>query len=150
VQGSVTTASDSGTTGPSGPTSIGSTGPTPVGPAAITFTTNSITLEPSQITGTVAAIDTGSLSFSLATRPASFVAPARTPGGPPTLEPVVITVQTTSATTFKNFTPNDISGLAVNGVVSVHGWLFSTPSGGTATTVAADGVLLRPRTTASF
>jgi hypothetical protein len=150
VQGTVTTASDSGTTGPNGPSPIGSTGPTPVGPAAITFTTNSITLEPSQITGTVAAINTGSLSFSLATRPASFVAPSRTPGGHPTLEPVIITVQTTTATTFRNFNTNDISGLAMNDVVSVHGWLFSTPSGGTATTLAADGVLLRPRMTASF
>jgi hypothetical protein len=155
VQGSVTTASDSGSNDPTmpdpggsvRPSPVGPTDPTPVGPAAIAFTTNSITLEPSQITGTVAVIDAKALSFNLATRPASFVAPSRTPGGPPTLEPVIITVQATAATTFKNFTTNDISGLAVSDVVSVHGWLFSTPSGATATTLAADSVLLRPRAT---
>jgi hypothetical protein len=150
VQGSVTTASGSGTGGSTGSTPGGSTDPTPVGPAAITFTTNSITLEPSQITGTVAAVDANAQSFSLATRPASFVPPSATPGGPPTLEPVVITVQTTTATTFRNFTTNSISGLAVNDVVSVHGWVFSTTSGPPAITLAADSVLLRPGPTPLF
>ena len=166
VQGSVTAASDPGTNGPTipdpggstgsapggstGSTPGGSTGLTPVGPANITFTTNSITLEPSQITGTVAATNAGALSFSLATRPASFMAPSATVGARPTFEPVIITVQTTTATTFKNFTPNDISGLTVNDVVSVHGWLFSTPTAAPKTTIAADSVLKRPAPTASF
>jgi hypothetical protein len=135
VQGTVTTSGGSG--------SNGTPGSSPVGPAGISFTTNSITLEPSQITGTVAATAPSSLSFTLSTFPAIFVPPSATPGTPPSLTPVEITVQTTSATTFTNFTTNSILGLAVNNVVSVNGWVFSTPSGPTATTVVADSVLLR-------
>ena len=57
VQGSITTASGSGNS-------------TPItGPAAITFTANGITLEPSQITGSVAAVNTPALSFTLSTLP---------------------------------------------------------------------------------
>ena len=112
VQGSITTASGSGNS-------------TPItGPAAITFTANSITLEPSQITGSVAAIDASALSFTLSTLPNYFVPPAPTAAAPPIPAPVNITVQTTSATTFTNFTPDNISGLFVNDVVSVGGWLF--------------------------
>jgi hypothetical protein len=113
-------------------------------PAAISLDTNSITLEPSQVTGSVAAVDASALSFTLSTLPVSFVPPAATPGGLPTLVPVNITVQTTSATTFTNFTPDSISGLSVNDVVSVGGWIFSTPSGVTAVTQAADAVVGRP------
>ena len=114
VQGSITMASGSGTS-------------TPItGPAAITFTANSITLEPSQITGSVAAvtINASGLSFTLSTLPNYFVPPAPTAGAPPIPAPVNITVQTTSATTFTNFTPDNISGLVVGDVVSVGGWLF--------------------------
>jgi tellurite resistance-related uncharacterized protein len=132
VQGSVTT--DSG----------GSGGSTPVGPGEVTFSTNSITLEPSQIIGTVAAVDDNALSFTLATLPAFFVPPSATPGGAPPWAPVVITVQTTSATTFSNFTNDTIAGVAVCDVVSAHGWVFATPSGATATTVVADQVVLQP------
>jgi hypothetical protein len=123
---------------------------TPFGRGGVSFTTNSISLEPSQITGTVAAIDAGSLSFSLATLPRFFVPPSATPGGAPPWAPVIITVQTSGDTTFTNFTTSDITGLAVNNVVSVHGWVFSTPSGTTTTTVAADSVLLRPGATPLF
>jgi hypothetical protein len=38
----------------------------------------------------------------------------------------------------------------VNNVVSVHGWVFSTPSGATTTTVAADTVVLRTGATPLF
>jgi hypothetical protein len=134
VQGSVTTAS-------------GSNSWTPwTGPAPITFTTNSVTLEPSQITGTVAALPTpqGSLSFTLATKPVFFVPPSATPGATPAWAPVIITVETTSATTFTNFTTDSLSGLALNDIVSVGGRIFSTPSGATAITQAAETVVDRP------
>jgi hypothetical protein len=132
VQGSVTTTSGSG-------------GATPfTAAAAISFTTSSITLEPSQITGSVAAINSGALSFTLSTLPIFFVPPAATPGAMPALVPVNITIQTTSATTFTNLTPDNIAGLFVNDVVSVGGWVFSTPTGATKITVAADAVLGRP------
>jgi hypothetical protein len=141
VQGSVTTS--------------GSGSSTPwAGPAATTFTTNSITLEPSQITGSVTIISASALSFWLSTNLNYFIPPATPAAGPPTPAPVNITVQTTAATTFTNFTPDSISGLAVNDMVSVGGWLFSsgvipdvcTPTYGCypATTIAAEAVLGRP------
>jgi len=61
-----------------------------------------------------------------------------------------ITVQTTGATTITNISTNSNSGLAVNDVVSVHGWVFSTPTGATQTTLAADRVLVRPGPTPLF
>jgi hypothetical protein len=142
VPSSVTTSSNTSTSG--------STQSTPFHQGGVSFTTNSISLEPSQITGTVAAINASSLSFSLATLPGFFVPPSATPGAAPPWAPVIITVQTTSATTFTNFTTSGIAGLAVNNVVSIHGWVFSTPSGATTTTVAADSVVLRPSATPLF
>ena len=131
VQGSVTSESVSSSWPWSG-----------FGPA--TFTTNSITLEPSQITGTVAATPaSGQTSFTLSIMPNFFVPPSATAGTPPIWAPVEITVQTTSATTFTNFTTDSLSGLAVNDVVSVGGWIFSTPSGATAITQAAQTVVYR-------
>jgi hypothetical protein len=115
-----------------------------LGPAAIALTTNSITLEPSQITGSVAAIDASASSFTLSTFPFGFVPPAVTPGTLPILVPFNLTVQTTSATTFTDLSPDTIAGLSVNDVVSVGGWIFSTPSGVTTITQAADTVVGRP------
>ena len=111
VPGSLTTTGGSGSSTPW------------AGPAATTFTTNSITLEPSQITGWVGEIIAGGLSFTLNTYPDYFLPTAQ--GFPIPWYPasVAITVQTTSTTTFTNFTPNSISGLAVNDVVSVKGWV---------------------------
>jgi hypothetical protein len=98
-----------------------------VGPAATTFAASSITLEPSQITGSVsgwAPINVGGLSFTLSTYPNYFVPPAATAAAPPVPAPVNLTIQATSATTFTNLTPDSISGLVVGDVVSVKGWLF--------------------------
>lgn len=115
------------------------------GPTSITFTTNSITLEPSQITGSVAGIDSSSSSFTLSTLPFFFLPPpSGSSGGFPPFVPVNITVQTTTATTYSNLTPESFSGLAVNDVVSVAEWVFSTPSGATAITQAAETVIGRP------
>jgi hypothetical protein len=109
-------------------TTGGSTTSTPIaGPAATAFTTNSITLEPSQITGSVNSafpINVSASSFVLSTYPNYFVPPSATAGTPPTPMPVNLTVQTTSATTFTNLNPDSISGLAAGDVVSVEGWLF--------------------------
>jgi len=138
VQGTVATGSGAGTSIPF------------LLPAAISLTTNSITLEPSQITGSVAAINSSASSFTLSTFPFWFVPPATTPAVLPILEPYNLTVQTTSATTFSNLTPDTIAGLSVNDVVSVGGWVFSTPSGVTAITQAADTVVGRPGPTALF
>jgi hypothetical protein len=114
VPGSITTTSGSGSSTPW------------AGPAATTFTASSITLEPSQITGTVGTVDTADLSFTFATFPNFFVPPAASAS--PTLVPIIIAVQTTSGTTFTNLSPDSIQGLAANDVVSVQGWLFLVPS----------------------
>jgi hypothetical protein len=97
-----------------------------IGPGTITFTTNGITLETSQITGPILAINQGAMSFTLGTLPFFFV-PAATTGGTPTLISVGITVQTTTQTTYLNLTPDSFTGLQANDVVSVKGWLFPTP-----------------------
>jgi len=115
---------------------------TPFGHAGLAFATDSIELLPSQITGTVAAIDLSSLNFTLSTFPGLFLPRAANAGGPPNWAPVEITIQTTAATTFTNFTSDTLSGLAKDDMVSVGGWVFSTPSGATSTTVAADAVQL--------
>jgi hypothetical protein len=95
----------------------------------------------------------GSLSFTLATLPALLVPPSPTavPGSAPNYAaPFIITVDTTGNTTFENFTTNSISGVAVNDVVSLHGWVFATPGGATTVTVAADGVLYRGSMTSAL
>jgi len=128
VQGTVNTTGSSGGSGP-------------FGPPAASFTTDSLTLEPSQIIGTVAGVNANSSSFTLVVFPFLIVPPPATSGGPPVLGPVTITVQAAAATTFTNFT--SLSGLATASVVSVDGWIFSTPAGATPITVAADQVILQ-------
>jgi len=138
VNGSITTTGNSGGAMPF------------AGPAAIAFSASSITLEPSQITGTIAGINAGQLSFTLATLPIFFVPPAANAASAPPWEPVIITVQTTSATTYSGFTPENISGLYINDYISVKGWIFSTPTGTTAITVAGESLLARPGPTPLF
>jgi hypothetical protein len=112
------------------------------GQGGASFTTNNITLESSQITGTVASQpNTTSLSFTLATMPAFFVPPSASPSGAPPWAPDIVTVLTNSSTTLTNF--SSLSSLAIDNVVSVDGWVFSTPSGATPTTLVADQVVLR-------
>jgi hypothetical protein len=97
------------------------------GPAPTIFTASSITLEPSQITGSVsswAPSSTSAFNFTLSTYPNFFVPPAATVGAPPIPASVNLMVQATSATTYTNLTPDNISGLAVGDVVSIKGWLF--------------------------
>jgi hypothetical protein len=135
VQGTVNTSSSD------------ATGSTAFGRSAVTFTASSITLEPSQITGTVASTpDASTGTFTLATMPVFFVPPSATPGGAPPWAPVIITVQTQTTTTYTNLTPDNFSGLAINNVVSVEGWVFSTPSASPSPTITvlAEAVVGRP------
>jgi hypothetical protein len=132
MQGTVASSGGSGSSIPFG------------GPLSLGFTTNNVTLEPSQITGSVAAIGSSASSFTLSALPFFFIPPPLTPGGMPVLAPFNLTVDTTSATTFTNLTPDSFLGLAVNDVVSVGGWVFSTPSGATTLTQVAGKVVGRP------
>jgi hypothetical protein len=138
VQGSVSTSTNSGT---------------PVGPAPISFTTNSITLEPTQITGQISNINASALNFNPITFPSFFI-PTEYPWGTPTLSSAEITVDTTAQTTYEGLSQDNFSGLAVNDLVSVEGWLL--PYAGpvplfvcvnpcpVATTMAAKAVRGRP------
>ncbi len=92
-------------------------------PPFISFTTNSIQLEPSQMSGIVTSIDSSAPSFTLA----SFPSIAFGPWAPAAV--VGITVDTTTGTTYQGFSTNDFSGLADKDAVSVNGWLFETDNG---------------------
>ena len=108
-------------------------------PPSVSFSTDSIELEPSQITGTVTAVDSTASTFTISTFPNFFPF-----WSSPTWMPAQVTVDTTSQTTYQGLTPDTFAGLTANGLVSVNGWLFSTPSGPTPSTVAAQMVLGRP------
>ena len=107
-------------------------------PPEVSFTTDSIELEPSQITGTITAIGSSGSSFTLMTFANFF--PAWSTGN---WMPAQITVDTTSQTTYMGLNPDSFSGLNVNSIVSVRGWLFSTPSGATSSTLVGEDVLGR-------
>ena len=108
-------------------------------PPAVSFTTDSVELEPSQITGTITAIESSASSFTITTFPNFFARWFNR-----NWTPTQITVETASQTTYLGLSPDSFSGLTDNTVVSVRGWLFSTPSGPTPSTMAAEMVLGRP------
>jgi hypothetical protein len=122
--------------------------PAPMGASDVTFTAQSIALEPTQITGTVASVPAqGSLDFTLATMPGYFVPPAATAGAAPGYAIVIISIDTTGQTTFSGTTASGtsltgLSGLSVNDVISVHGWVFGTASP-TKITIGADKIVDR-------
>ncbi len=107
-------------------------------PPSVAFTTNSIELEPSQVTGTVTAIGSSGSSFTITTFPNFY-----TPWFSSNWMPTQITVQTTSQTTYQGLSPDSFSGLSTNSVVSGLGWLFSTPTGATPSTMVAKTVIGR-------
>ncbi|HTS59258.1 MAG TPA: DUF5666 domain-containing protein [Terriglobales bacterium] len=112
-------------------------------PHSVSFTTDTIELEPSQITGSIAAINTSASSFTITTFPNFFASWSQ--GNWPSWTPMTITVETTSQTTYQGFGTDSFSGLMTNSMVSVRGWLFSTPSGATPSTQVAEIVLGRPQ-----
>ena len=112
-------------------------------PHSVSFTTDSIELEPSQITGSIAAINTSASSFTITTFPNFFASWSQDSW--PSWTPMTITVETTSQTTYQGFGTDSFSGLTTNSMVSVRGWLFSTPSGATPSTQVAEIVLGRPQ-----
>ena len=98
-------------------TSLGGWGP----PPQFSFTASNLQLEPSQLTGTVSVI--GSSGFTLE----YIYSPCWRPGDVVTcnvIAAVPLNVDTTSQTTYQGFTPDDLSGVALNDWVSVNGWLF--------------------------
>ncbi|MGO9520171.1 MAG: DUF4382 domain-containing protein [Candidatus Korobacteraceae bacterium] len=108
-------------------------------PASVSFTASAIELEPSQVTGTITAIDSGTTSFSLGAAGAPFFAPWPLPNA----TGFSFNVLTTGQTSYTGFNPDSFNGLATNDFVSVNGWLFA-PSTGTTPNIVAQSVLMRP------
>jgi len=98
-------------TNPTGPSNPGNWGP----PPQLSFTASNLQLEPSQLTGTVLEVGSSGFTLEYSILPCAFCSAIA-------LE--LFSVQTTSQTTYQGFTPGDLSGVAVNDVVSVSGWLF--------------------------
>ena len=107
-------------------------------PPKVTFTSDSIELEPSQITGMISAIGSNGTSFTISTFPNFFLA-----WSTQNWAPEQVTVDTTAQTTYMWLNPDSFGGLSVNNWVSVRGWLFSTPSGATPSTQVAETVVGR-------
>jgi hypothetical protein len=115
-------------------------GPTAWGPPpSIAFTASAVELEPSQVTGTITAINSGAASFTLGVGAGPFFAPWPLPNA----TGFSFNVLTTGQTAYTGFNPDNFSGLATNDFVSVNGWLFP-PATGTTPIIAAQSVLLRP------
>jgi len=123
VAGSLTTSSGPGIWGIWGP------------PRSLSFTTDSVELEPSQITGSITALSSGTSSFTVG----SYFAPWPFAVS----NPAQVNVQTTSQTTYQGFSLDSFSGLDVNNIVSVSGWLFPPASSTAPPTLAAETVVLR-------
>jgi len=119
-----------------------STSSGPWAPRSVSFTTDTIELQPSQITGAVTATDASAASFTITTFP-NFFASWSNPSGMG-WTPTTVTVDTTSQTAYQGLSTDSFSGLTMNSVVSVRGWLFSTPSAATPSTQVAETVLARP------
>ncbi|HXW91656.1 MAG TPA: DUF4382 domain-containing protein [Terriglobales bacterium] len=118
-----------------------STGSGPWSPPSVSFTTDTVELEPSQITGGVTATNASAASFTLTTLPNFFAFWSNQSGW----MPMTFTVDTTSQTVYLGLSSDSFAGVTSNSMVSVRGWLFSTPSSATASTLVAETVLGRPQ-----
>jgi hypothetical protein len=118
----------------SGQPPSGSWGP----PQTLSFYTDRVELEPSQLTGTVAAIDSGSQSFTLGgTGTIVFPWPPASGNAPS------FNVLTASQTIWQGFTPGNFGGLADSDLVSVSGWIFPSAVSGNPPTLAAQSIALQ-------
>jgi len=109
-------------------------------PPSLSFTASALALEPSQLTGDVTAIDSGTTSFTLGFG-GPFFAPWPTAAA--TANALSFNVVTTGQTAYTGFNPDSFSGLAADDFVSVNGWLFPPATTGPPT-IAAQSVLMRP------
>jgi hypothetical protein len=88
----------------------------------LTFTANSIALEPSQITGQITSVDASTSSFQISPMVNFFM--SHLGNSPGSWNPVALSVYATAQTTYEGLSQDSFSGLAVNNFVSVQGWLF--------------------------
>ncbi len=108
-------------------------------PASVSFTASAIELEPSQVTGTITAIDSGTTSFTLGAAGAPFFAPWPLPNA----TGFSFNALATGQTAYTGFNPDSFSGLATGDFVSVNGWLFPPATTGPPT-IVTQSVLMRP------
>ncbi len=97
-------------------------------PPVCAFSTNNVQLEPSQMTGTVSAINSPDFTLNQIEFPPCV--PISGSVACPTFVALIQTpVETTSQTVYQGFTPDSFSGLADNDFVSVNGWIFEANNG---------------------
>jgi hypothetical protein len=94
-------------------------------PSKVSFTTMSVALEPSQLSGTISALDSGNQSFTLGFNLGPWFA-----AWPMAANAFSFDVQTTAQTTYQGFSPESFDGLATQDFVSVNGWLFPAANSG--------------------
>jgi hypothetical protein len=128
VQGSLTGPSANGPNAGWGP------------PPAVSFTTNDVELEPGQFTGSISALASPDFTLQYLVWPPCLVS-----GGsgacPDWVALFSMPVQTTSQTAYMGFETDSFSGLAVNDLVSVNGWLFEADNGMMDPAVAPPSIL---------
>jgi hypothetical protein len=76
----------------------------------------------------VTTIDASTLSFNINTFGNFFLQPFWGGNGMPAPGPATVGIDTTSATTFTNFTADTFAGVAVKDLISAQGWLFMAPA----------------------
>ncbi|MGC9197981.1 MAG: DUF4382 domain-containing protein [Acidobacteriaceae bacterium] len=111
-------------------------------PQPLSFTTDSVTLEPSQVSGTISALDSSAQSFTLGGNGGPFFIP-----WPMTMmmssNAASFNVVTTTQTTYRRFSMDSYDGLGTGDYVSVSGWLFPPASSSGPPTLAAQTVVMR-------
>ena len=93
-------------------------------PSTVSFSSNSIALEPTQVSGMITALDSTNQSFTLSFNLPGFIP---FPNLPKSLS---FDVMTTSQTTYQGFTPESFDGLSTQQFASVNGWLFAPATTG--------------------
>ncbi len=105
-------------------------------PRTVSFTTESVELEPSQVTGMITALN--SPDFTLGFNQGPWFAPWPMA----TANAFTFDVITGTGTTYQGFNPESFDGLATQDFVSVNGWLFPPASSGGSPQIAAQQVTL--------
>ncbi|MFP5228147.1 MAG: DUF4382 domain-containing protein [Acidobacteriota bacterium] len=106
-------------------------------PAGVTFTTNAVQLEPTQLTAMITALDSANQSFSLGLN-FSFI-----PWVASNVTATLFNVETTSQTTYSGFSTNSFSSLATNNFVSVNGFVFPAATSGNPPQLVAQKIVAR-------
>jgi hypothetical protein len=105
-------------------------------PQAVSFTTTSVELEPSQLSGTITALNSPDFTIDFGQGP-FFAAWPMAASSAPTFD-----VITSSGTTYQGFSPESFAGLATQDFVSVSGWLFPPATSSGPPQLAAQSVAL--------